>query len=165
MLFPGFYEKAAGGEIFVVTPEPPCYRYKARRRFEDAGETVESTFVLPAETGLIFDCQHLDSLVGKLVISMLLEGHLPFWREIYQHAIRNSFILVKNSPDFTLDGQDIFAELLGKGDFTSMFQTLCLNPESWRDENCLICGKKRKKANNKPKTKRRKYARRKNSDA
>ena len=163
MLFPGFYEQAAGGEIFVVTPETPCYRCQARSRFEESGETVDSD--LPAETGLIFDCQHLDSLVGKLIVAMLLEDHLPFWREIYQHAIRNSFILVKNSPDFTLDGQDIFAELLGKGDFTSMFQTVCLNPESWRDEACPICGGKKKEVNNKPKPKRRKYAKRNKSDA
>jgi molybdopterin/thiamine biosynthesis adenylyltransferase len=140
MLFPGFYERAGGGEIIVVIPPGPCYRCQARARFEGSDGAVRPPANLAAESGLIFDCDHLDSMVGKIAVALLLEKDVPMFAKLAGHVRKHSMILSKHDPDLVVEGADLFGEFFGRDGIAFTYETLWLDPSSWRDSGCAVCG-------------------------
>ena len=140
MVFPGFYRRADGGEIVVVTPETPCYRCQVLSRFEAREQDPSGNADLRAEAGLIFDCDHLDSIVGKIVVALLLKDDVEEFGEFCRHLATHSLIFSKHHPSFLLEGVDLFGDFYGQSPLAYAYQTLWLDPRSWRDPGCPICG-------------------------
>jgi len=147
MVFPGFYNKAAGGEIVVVTPEGPCYRCTVPSRFKDAsvaGSAGSGAADLKGESGLIFDCDHLDSIVGKIVCALICENGSESLRGLYEFVKTHGLILSKHSSDFNIDGEDYFRDCQGDNPLFYAYQTLWLDTSECRSEKCAICGENQK---------------------
>ncbi len=154
MVFPGFYNKAAGGEIVVVTPGGPCYKCIVPSRFSEGensteaaengvdGENRKAAADLKGESGLIFDCDHLDSMVGKIVCALICEGDSPALRGLYEFVRTHGLILSKHASDFNIDGADYFRDCLGDNPLFYAYQTMWLDTAESRSEKCGVCGKK-----------------------
>ncbi len=143
MIFPGFYNKAAGGEIVVVTPGNPCYKCIVPSRFEGAagaGSINGGGADLKGESGLIFDCDHLDSIVGKIVCALICENGSESLSGLYEFVKSHGLILSKHSSDFNIDGEDYFRDCLGDNPLFYAYQTMWLDTSECSKENCGVCG-------------------------
>jgi molybdopterin/thiamine biosynthesis adenylyltransferase len=141
VVLPGFYHRAAAGEIVVVVPPGPCYRCQVPGRFdEDPARSETDGHDLRAEPGLVFDCDHLDSIAGTLIVSLLAGSaseHLaPFARQVEQTGL----ILSKHHPTWKLDDDDLFTLTHGTDDVTFAYQTAWIDQRSARRPDCPICG-------------------------
>jgi len=140
MLFPGFYQRAEGGEIVVVLPPGPCYRCQVKTRFEGTVTPPASVSAdLHGESGLIFDCDHLDSIVGKLLISLLLKTDVPVFARFFEHLHSHSLIFLKHDPQFLLEGEDIFGSFFSNKDLAFAYESLWFDPSAWRVTDCEVC--------------------------
>ena len=143
MIFPGFYNKAAGGEIVVVTPGNPCYKCIVPSRFEGAagaGSINGGGTDLKGESGLIFDCDHLDSIVGKIVCALICENGSKSLSGLYEFVKSHGLILSKHSSDFNIDGEDYFRDCLGDNPLFYAYQTMWLDTSECSKESCGVCG-------------------------
>lgn len=143
MVFPGFYDKAAGGEIVVVTPGGPCYKCIVPSRFGAAqavyAEKTAGAADLRGESGLIFDCDHLDSMVGKIVCALLCENGSNELRGLYEFVKTHGLILSKHASDFKIDGEDYFRDCLGDNPLFYAYQTMWLDTSESGIKGCEIC--------------------------
>ena len=137
-LYPGFYHGAAGGEIVVSVPPGPCYRCQVPSRFE--GESAgDNSHDLAGETGLIFDCDHLDSVAGKLLAALLVGASSGPLAELVEHVKESSILLFKHDPDLVIEGCDYFGQLLPTDGTAFAYETLWLSPPD-RNPECPVCG-------------------------
>ena len=141
VLLPGFYPRAEGGEVVVVVPPGPCYECQVPGRFDGSSvESGEGTHDLDAEPGLIFDCDHLDSVAGTIIIALLAGEEskhlLPYARQV----ARTGLILSKHHPEMLLAGDDLFAVTHGTGEVTFAYQTAWIDQSAARLQSCSICG-------------------------
>lgn len=139
-IYLGLWEKAYAGEMVVVLPgKTPCYRCIMKSRFEGLGPD-EVPHGGKAQPGLIGDCHFLDALALKVTLAFCTsdENMRNRWED---HLTNNCLVLAKQDPDFKgIDGEDLFAEAFGDNPAFFSYETLWLNPHSWRDPDCPVCG-------------------------
>jgi len=140
MLFPGFYPRAEGGEIVVVIPPGPCYRCQVPGRFDQDDKSPGRQHDLVAEPGLVFDCDHLDSIAGKLAVAILAGEDSMHLGAYVRHVRQNGLILSKHTPDMLVAGQDLFSLTHPDRDTAFAYQTAWLDQSSARNPACPVCG-------------------------
>ena len=140
MLFPGFHARAAGGEIVVVSPGNPCYRCQVSSRFDGPRPAGEEGADLVSEPGLMVDCDHLDSIVGKIALALLCDYGSRALASMREHVKKHSLILSRHDPDYLIEGQDLFGERFGNDGTAFTYQTLWFDPSPWRNPACPVCG-------------------------
>jgi molybdopterin/thiamine biosynthesis adenylyltransferase len=143
MLFLSFYEKACGGEIVVVAPPGPCYRCQTPSRFESESSDAPAVDGLRAESGLIFDCEHLDSIAGKLATALMLGNEVPHFTDLMNHSSANSLIFSKHELEMIGEATNIgrlFDGNFGSDGIASCYETLWFNPSDGRNPKCPVCG-------------------------
>lgn len=135
-LFIGLYKGGRAGEIIFWYPgiTPACYRCICASRYQAFSQGQGS---VSSQGGTIFDLRMVDAVAGHIALGLLTRGaDNRFGRLIDQLGNRN-LLQVKNDPEYTLNGKDIFSQYLGDHPANFSFTTIALLMD--RDPHCPDC--------------------------
>jgi len=95
---------------------------------------------LKAEPGLIFDCDHLDSVAGTIIVSLLAGEESEHLLPIAKQVARTGLVLSKHHPEMLVAGEDLFSLTHGAGEAVFAYQTAWIDQSEARRSDCPVCG-------------------------
>lgn len=132
----GLYRGGLAGEIIYYVPgvTPACYRCICGSRynaFNKGGASVSS------DGGTIFDLHLVDSIAGQISLGILNRGADNRYGSLIDQLGNLNLLQVKNDPNYTLNGKDIFKQYLGDNPANFAFTTIALQMD--RELDCPDC--------------------------
>jgi hypothetical protein len=141
----GLYQGGRAGEIIYYVPgvTPACYRCICSSRYQAFSRGGASVSSAGATT---FDQHLIDAIAGHICVGTLTPGADNRYGKLIAKLGNRNLLQVKNDPDWTLGGKDIFRQYLGDHQANFAFSTITLPME--RDENCPDCAHLYRQENN-----------------
>lgn len=135
-LFIGLYKGGRAGEVIFWHPEvtPACYRCICGSRYQAFSQgqgNVSST------GGTIFDLRIVDAVAGHIGLGLLTPGADNRYGNLIKQLGNRNLLQMKNDPNYTLNGKDIFRQYLGDNPANFSFSTIALAME--RESDCPDC--------------------------
>jgi hypothetical protein len=144
-LFIGLYSGGRAGEIIFWHPDLnlACYRCICTSRYQAFAKGQGN---ISSIGGTIFDLRMADAVAGQTALGLLTHGADNRYGRLIAKLGNRNLLQVKNDPDWTLGGKDIFRQYLGDNPANFSFSTIALPME--RDPNCPDCAALYDNANN-----------------
>ncbi len=141
----GLYQGGLAGEIIYYVPgvTPACYRCICGSRynaFNKGGASVSS------DGGTIFDLHLVDSIAGHISLGILNRGSDNRYGTLIEQLGNRNLLQVKNDPNYTLNGKDIFKQYLGDNPANFSFTTIALPMD--RELDCPDCARLHREIDN-----------------
>jgi len=132
----GLYQGGRAGEIIYYVPglTPACYRCICGSRYNEFNKGGAS---VSSDGGTIFDLHLVDSIAGQISLGILNRGADNRYGSLIDQLGNRNLLQVKNDPNYTLNGKDIFKQYLGDNPANFAFTTITLQMD--REPNCPDC--------------------------
>ncbi|MHC4160010.1 MAG: HesA/MoeB/ThiF family protein [Planctomycetota bacterium] len=136
VLFIGLYAGGRAGEVIFWHPEvtPACYRCICSSRYQAFGQGQGN---VSSAGGTIFDLRMVDAVAGHIALGLLTRGADNRYGSLIDELSNRNLLQIKNDPNYTLNGKDIFRQYLGDNPANFSFTTIALPME--REQNCPDC--------------------------
>ena len=135
-LFIGLYAGGRAGEVIFWDPEvtPACYRCICGSRYQAFGQGQGN---VSSSGGTIFDLRMVDAVAGHIALGLLTRGANNRYGNLIDQLGNRNLLQIKNDPNYTLNGKDIFRQYLGDNPANFSFTTIALEMEP--EPNCPDC--------------------------